>query len=114
MIHFITRSLSSLQTLTCVELGQRPGNTSCTFEDSDIEGELSISFLKSFDMLMKNNKKLKRVNIFFPLHLAHLDMFANISMPTIFGTAEEPSHMLSFFGLNCDQIRQNNVSSNFM
>ena len=84
-----------MQTLTCVEVGQRAGNTSCTFEDDDIDPEASIDFLKSLDTLLKNNYKLKRVNIFYPVLMQHLDMFANIVMPVIFGTQLKPSNMLN-------------------
>ena len=68
-IAMFAKHLSNLKNLLCVELTQRPGNTSCTFEDSDIDPESSINFLKSIETLLKNNKKLKRINIFYPILL---------------------------------------------
>jgi hypothetical protein len=35
----LTSSISNLLNLECVEIGQKSGHTSCTFEDSDIEHE---------------------------------------------------------------------------
>lgn len=63
----ITMALSHLKQLECIELTQKPGNTSCTFDDSDIEPEQSIGFLRSFETLLNRNRCLKRINIFFPL-----------------------------------------------
>ena len=68
-IAMFAKHLSVLHNLLCLELTQRPGNTSCTFEDSDIEPENSVEFLKSFETILKNNKKLKRINIFYPILL---------------------------------------------
>lgn len=39
IIQDVTCALSNLRELECVELTQKPGNTSCTFDDSDIESE---------------------------------------------------------------------------
>lgn len=39
IIQDITSALSNLRLLECVELTQKPGNTSCTFDDADIESE---------------------------------------------------------------------------
>ena len=69
MIQEITHNLSSLSSLECVELNQKPGNTSCTFDDQDIENEQSIAFLRSFETLLHRNRELKRINIFYPLHI---------------------------------------------
>lgn len=68
----ITAALSELNHLECIEVGQKSGNTSCTFEDHDIEHDQSVKFLQYFEALLHRNKKLKRVNIFYPLHLFDL------------------------------------------
>jgi len=39
MIQEVTHALSNLNSLECVELNQKPGNTSCTFDDTDIDNE---------------------------------------------------------------------------
>ena len=36
-VALLTSHLAMLTNLQCVELSQKPGNTSCSFEDSDIE-----------------------------------------------------------------------------
>ena len=35
----ITVALGQLSLLECIEVGQKPGHTSCTFDDNDIEAE---------------------------------------------------------------------------
>lgn len=109
----LTKHLSKLTNLQCVELTQRPGNTSCTFEDRDIDHEDSIDFLKSLETLLNHNRKLKRINIFYPIHLQDFDIFANISLPKILGQDGE-SHLLNFFSLNCKSIRENSIDPNFL
>lgn len=37
IISSITKNLANLENLNCVEIGQKPGNTSCTFDDTDID-----------------------------------------------------------------------------
>ena len=54
----LTRSLSQLRNLECVELTQKPGNTSCVFDDNDIDPEHSVEFLRSFETLLHRNTKL--------------------------------------------------------
>ena len=67
IISDLTRSLSQLRNLECVELTQKPGNTSCVFDDSDVDPEHSVEFLRSFETMLHRNTKLQRVNIFFPM-----------------------------------------------
>jgi len=69
----ITHSLSHLRNLECVELTQKPASCSCTFDDTDVEPEGSEGFLKSLDTLMKQNRELKKINIFYPLLMKDLE-----------------------------------------
>ncbi len=85
----LTTSLSNLTNLECVEIGQKSGHTSCTFDDSDIENDQSVAFLRSFETLLHRNKQMKRINIFFPLHIIDMVKFADIAMSRIVGTGND-------------------------
>jgi len=52
MIFDVTKALSNLKNLECVEISQKPGHTSCTFDDVDIESEMSIGFLRSLETIL--------------------------------------------------------------
>ena len=87
-----------------MEIVQRSGSrTSCTFDDGDVEDEQSTAFLDVLDSLLTNNRRLKRLNIFFPLRTKHLERLAELAMPRIFNQLQ----LLSFYGLNCETIRHN-------
>ena len=69
LIADVTRALSHLKNLECVELSQKPGHTSCTFDDNDIEAELSVNWIRSMETILQRNARLQRINIFFPMLL---------------------------------------------
>jgi hypothetical protein len=52
LIADLTKALSHLKNLECVEIAQKPGHTSCTFDDSDIESEMSIAFIRSLETIL--------------------------------------------------------------
>ena len=59
---------------------------------------------------MTNNRRLKRLNIFFPLRTKHLERLADLAMPRIFNQPQ----LLSFYGLNCETIRHNKLAPDFL
>lgn len=69
LIADVTRALSHLKNLECVELSQKPGHTSCTFDDNDIEADLSVNWIRSMETILQRNARLQRINIFFPMLL---------------------------------------------
>ncbi|CDW75705.1 UNKNOWN [Stylonychia lemnae] len=112
MIQDITQSLSCLSHLECVELNQKPGNTSCTFDDHDIESEQSVAFLRAFETLLHRNRELKRINIFFPLQIQDLGKFSDIAIPKIIG--QDGESLLNFYSLDCESIREDKIQPDFM
>lgn len=113
LISDMTKALSNLRHLECVELTQKPGNTSCTFDDADIDPEHSIGFLRSFENLLHRNPKLQRINIFYPLLMQDMEKFANLALPKIFGTDGE-GNMVNFYGLNCLAVRNDFIEPDFL
>ncbi len=71
-----------------------------------------MTFLRNFETLLQRNKNLKRVNIFFPLHVNDLIKFADISLPRIIGTTN--SSLLNFYQLNCLNVREDNIGPDFL
>ena len=112
----MTHALCNLRNLECVELTQKPGNTSCVFDDLDIDPEFSVKFLRGFEALIHRNTNLLRINIFFPILMSDLAKFAMISLPKIFNIEknEHQADLINFFGLDCEALRKDAIGQDFL